>query len=363
MNSPCYGQVRNRWTPRMLNVALRVSSDAFTGQLERIAHNAREEEDKRLFDQFDAALKEHNIGSILLAVEKAKNQATMVIEGAVATAILWEHDHPCEELKAIVAGRKRQLGELNTFFVAISRGVTTGASAQAADKSNTYIVGAWAGFFEGLRAGRYSSTHTASTLKRGRKHAGSDKEHSSSIDDSRRALSDGDGGFDSDARPKQRRKNTKDRNGKERKKETKSGSGGGSSMRAGSAGGASSSTVSGARCRRGVHFPCSVSIIGPKLGAKCSAAGPCKFCKKTGHWSGECPVGWADDGHTLPGYSVNGLRFKEDWDAQKNPRKVCAKAWVKFLKNKSRFPSGGSAALEPRAPALSDFEKWVGSAQ
>jgi hypothetical protein len=122
----------------MLNVALRVSSDAFTGQLERIAHNAREEEDKRLFDQFDAALK-----------EKAKNQATMVIEGAVATAILWEHDHPCEELKAIVAGRKRQLGELNTFFVAISRGVTTGASAQAADKSNTYIMGAWAGFSRG----------------------------------------------------------------------------------------------------------------------------------------------------------------------------------------------------------------------
>ena len=134
---------------RMLNVALRVSSDAFTGQLERIAHNAREEEDKRLFDQFDAALKEHNIDSILLAVEKAKNQATMVIEGAVATAILWEHDHPCEELKAIVAGRKRQLGELNTFFVAISRGVTTGASAQAADKSNTYIMGAWAGFSRG----------------------------------------------------------------------------------------------------------------------------------------------------------------------------------------------------------------------
>jgi hypothetical protein len=65
----------------------------------------------------------------------------------------------------------------------------------------------------------------------------------------------------------------------------------------------------------------------------------------------------------LSGYSPNGKRYKEDWDADRNPRVDCIKEWVKFLKNKKHFPNGGKAATEPHAPALSDFEAWVGQAQ
>ncbi len=128
-------------------MALLVSSDAFTGQVERIKHNAREEDDKTLFAQFDAAKKEHhtsfieylnrgrdpaakkehNMGLKLLVVERAKNQDTEVLESVVTTAVLWEHEFLCTELKAIVNGRRRQMAKaaakLNAFFVAIGRGL------------------------------------------------------------------------------------------------------------------------------------------------------------------------------------------------------------------------------------------------
>jgi hypothetical protein len=74
-------------------------------------------------------------------------------------------------------------------------------------------------------------------------------------------------------------------------------------------------------------------------------------------------VGWAKDGHALPGYSENGKRYVDDWDAEKNPKKDCARLWLKFLRSKKHFPTGGVAALESRAPAFADFQAWVGKAQ
>ncbi len=96
-----------------------------------------------LFSEFDEAKRDHDMGSIMFAVEKAKRQALGVLEGAVATATIWESDFPCEELKAIVTGRKRQLVELNGVFTAVTKGVTIGAELQKPNMSNTYIMGAW----------------------------------------------------------------------------------------------------------------------------------------------------------------------------------------------------------------------------
>ena len=359
---PLQKPVNTEQAGRMVNVAMRVSSSAFNDPVEKIAHNAREEADKKLFAEFDSARRDRDTGGILLAVEKAKSHATEVLEGAVATAVIWEKEFPCMELREIVAGRRRQLGELNAFFAAISKGVSIGADAQRGKAANTYIVGAWSGFFDGLRAGRYSSSLTASTLRRGRQRLSPDKERSSSGDDSPGASSDDDDDDDSDSR-RGRRKRAKERRKKSSKARARQdGADGGSASRHGKAGGGAA-TTSTVRCRKGVHFPCSKSILGPKLGVQCSAVGQCRFCKKTGHWAGECPIEWASAGQPFPGYSPNGKRYREDWDVNKNPKQECIKAWVKFLKSKKRFPNGGIAALEPRAPALSDFEAWVGQAQ
>ena len=74
-------------------------------------------------------------------------------------------------------------------------------------------------------------------------------------------------------------------------------------------------------------------------------------------------MAWAEDGQQLPGWSENGKRYVDDWDPDKNPKKKCARNWVKFLKSRRHFPGGGITALEHKAPTLADFEAWVGKAQ
>ena len=344
---------------RMLNVASRVSSSAFNDPVEKIAHNSREEANKKLYAEFDEARRRRDTGGVLLAVEKARSLITDTLEGAVAASSLWLKEYPCNELADIVKGRKKQLGEIGAFFVTISKGVTIGAETQKDSVKPTYILGAWTSFFDGLRAGRHSSALTASTLKRGRKRLSPDKEHSSPNDDSGEASSDDADGDDSDDARRKRRKS-----GDRKKIRTKPTSGndgkdGGTRAKRNALGKAASKV----HCRKGTHFPCSATIIGPKLGVACSANGVCKGCHKPGHWTGECPSAWAASGTLLPGYSQNGKRYRGDWDADKNPRADCAKEWVKFLRSRKHFPNGGRAATEPHAPALSDFEAWVGQAQ
>jgi hypothetical protein len=347
---------------RMLNISLRVSSEQFTGQVERIAHAAREETFKKVFTEFDTAFRARNMGGILLAVEKVKSIAAEVLSAAVETAMQYESEFPrTPELAALTAGRTRQKGELNAFFASVTRGASTGAESQPAAEASVYLMGFWAGFFDGLRAGRYCADLTASTLKRGRKTT-SDKERSTSNDDSHGASTSDDGDA-SDARSRRREKaRKKERKQKARENARHSVDGGGGSARSPGGGGAQSARL-GPLCRKGVHFPSSRTIIGAKLGVKCSANGICRACSKEGHWAGECPVTWARAGQALPGYSENGKRFVDDWDAEKNPKKDCAKLWVKFLKSKKNFPGGGIAALEPKAPTLADYEAWVGAAQ
>jgi hypothetical protein len=58
-------------------------------------------------------------------------------------------------------------------------------------------------------------------------------------------------------------------------------------------------------------------------------------------------VGWAKDCRALPGYyTENGKRYVDEWDAEKNPMKDCAKLWLKFLRSKKHFPVVSITALE-----------------
>ena len=52
---PMHKPVSFEQAGRMLNVASRVSSAAFNDQVEKIAHNAREEANKTLYAEFDDA--------------------------------------------------------------------------------------------------------------------------------------------------------------------------------------------------------------------------------------------------------------------------------------------------------------------
>ena len=64
------------------------------------------------------------------------------------------------------------------------------------------------------------------------------------------------------------------------------------------------------------------------------------------------------------GYSrCQGLRFKGEWDAEKNPTRETAKLWIKFLQSNNNFPGGGAPALEHGAPSLAYYKDWVGKAQ
>jgi hypothetical protein len=348
---------------RMLNIASRVSSEQFTDPIERIGHIAREEAAKKVFADFDAARKARNVGSILLAVEKVRSNTTEVLDAAVAMAANYERDYPgTPELMAITRGRVRQRSEINAFFVAVQHGITLGAEQQTPSRTTDYIIGSWVGFFDGLRAGRYCSDLAASTLKLGKPLLVSDKEVSTS-DDASHGGSTSEDGDDSDSKTRRREKAKERRKkSKERRKagSTRASDGGGNRS---SGGGGAAAARAGPLCRKGVHFPCSKTVVGPRLGVTCSATGPCRFCNKKGHWAGECPVGWAKDGHALPGYSENGKRYVDDWDAEKNPKKDCARLWLKFLRSKKHFPAGGVAALESRAPAFADFQAWVGKAQ
>ena len=176
----------------------------------------------------------------------------------------YENEFPkTPELIAVTAGRTRQKGELNSFFAAVARGASSGADSQPAAEASIYLMGFWAGFFDGLRAGRHCADLTASTLNRGRKTT-SDKERSTSDDDSHGASSSNDGDV-SDARTRRREKEKalrKLRRQKAQEATARSIDGRGGSARSQGGGGAQPARL-GPLCRKGVHYPCSRLIIGP----------------------------------------------------------------------------------------------------
>ena len=109
------------------------------------------------------------MGSILLAVETVRSNATEVLDAAVAMAVSYERDFPgTPELIAITHGRIRQRSEINAFFVAVYHCITLGAERQTSSLPTEYIIGSWVCFFNGLHVGSYGSDLTASTLMCGK---------------------------------------------------------------------------------------------------------------------------------------------------------------------------------------------------
>jgi hypothetical protein len=333
---------------RMLSVALRTHSDAFTAQLEQLARSHRTIEDERLFSAVDAAARDRDLGRLLTCTTTARQFASDILDGAHTSASEWHQQFAMAESKTVLEGRTRQKAELPTFFQAIQKSVEAGCSTQSSkEQRDTYTRGAWLGFFEGLRAGRLSAELVKSTMKRGRSLTSSGRQGSSS-EKSGLSSSDSDGYSGGRARRRQKKKRER------RDSASPQADGDGKSGARGK--------VSGAKCLFQVHFPSSVSILGPRLGVECSASGPCRICKKPGHWSGECPQHWATHHMCFPGYRPSGKRTVGKWDDDKNPLKETAREWVRFLQDKHNDPAGGVPALEPNAPSLAAFRAWVGKA-
>ncbi len=180
----------------------------------------------------------------------------------------------------------------------MERGITTGQHGQASEANKeTFALGAWKGFFNGLRAGRVSVELTKSAMKCGKAFIrGGDSAMSASSDKSGSSFSDSDAS--GRASDRGRRKDSKKRKSK------KTALDGGEKSSGKGKGKDGSTRGSGVKCQFQVQIPCSKAILGPALGVECSASGACCHCGKRGHWSGECPVGWAKVGAGLPGYSA-----------------------------------------------------------
>ena len=122
--------------------------------------------------------------------------------------------------------------------------MTIGADEQKASLPATYIVGARAGFFYCLSAGRYSSSLTASTLERVLQQISPYKEQSTCNDDSLCASTDG---GDSDSRRKQRKKSRerKRQQNKDKRRDAngKAGGDGGTTAKQSTSGGAAAYLV------------------------------------------------------------------------------------------------------------------------
>jgi hypothetical protein len=235
---------------------------------------------------------------------------TTILASAVAEAEKWLQQFQCPEASAVLEGRRRLHWEVTGFFAAIGQGITTGQHGQVSEANKeTFALGAWRGFFDGLRAGRVNMQLTKSTMKRGKALCGGDSTMSASSDKSGSSFSD------SNASDRGRRKDSKK---KKAKKTALDGSSQSSGKKKGKDG---SSRGSWVKCQFQVHFPCSKKILGPELGVECSASGACCHCKKHGHWSGECPIAWAKVSGGLPGYSPRGKRYVQEWDGEKNPTK------------------------------------------
>jgi hypothetical protein len=86
----------------------------------------------------------------------------------------WHAELGTEQTAKVLAGRQQQVADSTqnsrTFTQAVSSGVRNGTNMiSGKNRKQSYIIRAWAGFFEGFRPGQVSQSHISATIKRGQK--------------------------------------------------------------------------------------------------------------------------------------------------------------------------------------------------
>jgi hypothetical protein len=154
-------------------------NELFEEQLEVLARQHRLSTDKKLFGDTDKAVKERNFRAVFVCAGDAWQYATVILASAVAEAEGWVRTFNVPQAKEVLSGRQKQHREVAGFFAAVERCIATGQQDQSSDSNKeqdqssdsnkeTFAMGAWRGFFDGLRASRYNAELTKSTMKLGK---------------------------------------------------------------------------------------------------------------------------------------------------------------------------------------------------
>ena len=192
----------------------------------------------------------------------------------------WHAELGTEQTAKVLAGRQQQVADSTqnsrTFTQAVSSGVRNGTNMiSRKNRKQSYIIRAWAGFFEGFRAGQVSQSHISATIKRGQEKVSgtsrsrlrrSSSESSRTSDDEADAedISHSEDGSHGAAKSKKQQKKHKTDVSLPAQS---SGSVGKTTVSAGDG----KSKSSGAKCKAQVHFITYIDILGPKLGTECTA--------------------------------------------------------------------------------------------
>ncbi len=121
----------------------------------------------------------------------------------------------------------------------------------------------------------------------------------------------------------------------------------------------------GPLCRKGVHFPCSMSILGPRAEVRRKVLGHRQLPSLSEDRLLDRRVhgGLGQRGPTAPQLLGERQALRQRKGRSQEPKEGVRQAVEHGLKSKKHFPLGGIAALEQRAPTIADFEAGVGHAQ
>jgi hypothetical protein len=332
---------------RMLMNASRYTNASFTLPMEQMDRTLREREREDVLTSFDEAMSSHNIGHLLMAVERIKGYTRRLFESLKSASAMLARQYPLPEFEEIKAGREAQSDSLTEFFDRLSRRIEEQSMLKGSASREMSLAGFWISFVEAWRTKAASADDLDAVLKRGFGFGSA----VSSSGGSPASSAMGGGGWSSSSAGFLRSPGSQLR-GTPPAKSVQLAAGGGSSQ----AGGSSSRAGAGRGKKYilNMTWPSSEDILGPVLGI----GGPpfdCHACGQSGHWKGECPVFWGKKGKSLPGWTAQGQKIPNMWNGE-NPTKECYKSWVKFVTDVENYPDGGAPAALEGAPDIEAFK-------
>ena len=350
---------------RMLSVALRVDSDAFSAPIDRLARTQRLGERSNLVRAFRAASESGDLGAILLHMTALQRLAHTELETAYGLAYSDMALFPeCPFMVEIAAGRDCQRARIDLFMAEVAHIVRSGAELRPVEEQAQYTAGAYLSFFEGFNASPVATTSADRRYMQAGGHFAGSTPMALPASGASGAATPGNAGFGGGGGAAGGSSRGRAQSGA-----TQAGQGG-------TQGGTppSAKTSRGAHQMQqptqaqqqqrtgnlifGVHAPCSRSIVGAEIGLE----GPgsrftCWGCQQqAGHLRGECPLAWGKKGKPLPGFDKDGERVPSMWKGDE-PRRGTFEQWVKFLEDSDNFSAGGAVAAKiPGAPGLDAFK-------
>ena len=335
---------------RLLRNALRWCNRFFTDALMQVTFKTRQDEQEKLYTQFQEAMEERKPDRALLLANQAIAEARVEMTAIVTNAQLHHAQHPPSALFAHIATRRQaQAAELKVFMADLVYHITE-AAGKKGDGATKHATEAYIDFSEGWLGKADEAKINPASLKLA--EAAKPTTPPPATTATTGQTSGGSGAAGGGATNKSARTNL------------------GASASTGTGGGGSGgTTATGTRgalrlsqiCVFQRNIPCSTSVVGSTLGVV--GAPPCNKCGHGAHFYGECPQEWGRIGKPLPGFNTSGARIAKEWTKTNEPIQKTVQAWVKFLSDATNFTvSSPSPAGVAGAPSLADFQARVATA-